>query len=309
MCAKPDDTRRDGLMGGADTPVGAFCEDLRLRWRACGRDLVSVAREVRISRAQLYAILNGEIKRPPDYETLVRPLILACGGTETELAQWRRRHEVLVGVHTELRRQPTARPSVPAPAQLPADLDGFTGRLAALAALDSATAHVVTITGPAGVGKTALAVHWAHHAAGDFPGGQLYVDLRGFDRDDEAADPGDAIRGFLDALGVEPNRIPRGREAQAALYRSLSAGRRLLVVLDNARDEDQVRPLLAGGGAVRTIVTSRNRLTGLVAAVGAEPVELDVPDQAEAVDLLHRRIGQNVGDDDAVTAIVAACGR
>jgi tetratricopeptide (TPR) repeat protein len=298
-------------VSGDTGAVAAFCADLRRRWRASGRNLPSVAREVRISRAQLYAILNGEIKRPPDFDALVRPLIQACGGTDAEVADWRRRHEVLVGVHTELRRRPVDRTPAPAsaPAQLPAGVEGFTGRAAALAALDAAAARVVTVTGAAGVGKTALVVHWAHRAAGDFPDGRLYVDLRGFDGDGDVVDPADAIRGFLDALGVEPHRVPPGRDAQAALYRSLSADRRLLVVLDNARDAGQVRPLLPGGPAVRTVVTSRDRLTALVAETGARPLALDLPDQAEAVELLTSRTGAQPRDPEAAAEIVAACGR
>ncbi|WP_203911340.1 ATP-binding protein [Rhizocola hellebori] len=278
-----------------------------------------MAREVRISRAQLYAVLNGEIKRPPDFETLVRPLIRACGGTDAELAEWRRRHEVLVAVHVELRRQRVApreaarpgaaEPRTSPPAQLPANVEVFVGRASELSALDAVTTRVVTITGTAGVGKTALAVHWAHRASSGFADGQLYVNLRGFDGNNEAVDPADAIRGFLDAFGVEPQRVPANRDAQAALYRSLSASRRMLVILDNARDADQVRPLLAGGPAVHTVITSRNRLTSLVAEIGAHPLILGLPDQAEATELLNSRIGAPSHDEDATGAIVAACGR
>lgn len=306
---RPDDTGYGGPVDGArDTaPVAAFCADLRRRWQSSGRDLLSVARDVRISRTQLYAILNGEIKRPPDFDALVRPLIRACGGTDAEVADWRRRHEILVGVHAETRRQPAPRRS--APAQLPLDTEGFVGRAAALATVDAATTRVVIITGTAGIGKTALAVHWAHGQAKGFPDGQLYVNLRGFDRDDEVVDPADAIRGFLDALGVEPQHVPTDQAGQAALYRSLSAGLRLLVILDNARDADQVRPLLAAGPGVRTVVTSRHRLTDLVAEVGAQPLALDLPDRAEAAGLLHRHAGAGSEDAAATEAVVSACGR
>ncbi|MET8153302.1 ATP-binding protein [Actinoplanes sp. NPDC049668] len=288
-------------------PVAAFCAELRRRWQASGRDLQSVARDVSISRTQLYAILNGEIRRPPDFDGVVRPLIRACGGDDAEVADWRRRHEILVGVHEETRRRPATRTATPA--QLPLDVAGFAGRGAALAALDAATARVVTVTGTAGVGKTALAVHWARGAARRFPDGQLYVDLRGFDRDDELVDPADAIRGFLDALGVEPQHLPKDRDGQARLYRSLSAGRRLLVILDNARDAAQVRPLLSGGPAVRTVVTSRDRLTALVAEIGAQPIALDLPDPAEAAGLLRNRLPAGSADDRDTEAIVTACGR
>ena len=286
-------------------PVAAFCAELQRFWRASGRDLPSVAREVRISRAQLYAIVNGQIKRPPDFDSVVRPLIRACGGTDAELSDWRRRHEGLTAVHTELQRRP-APASTTNPSQLPADVDGFTGRADALAALDAASERVVTVTGAAGVGKTSLAVHWAHRAAAGFKDGQLYADLRGFDAGDPV-DPADAIRGFLDGLGVAPEQIPPGRDAQAALFRSRTADRRLLIVLDNARDADQVRPLLAAGAAVRTVVTSRDRLTALVAESGARPVVLELPGPAEAIELLTRRIGRPA--EEASAEIVAACGR
>ncbi|RCG22757.1 helix-turn-helix domain-containing protein [Sphaerisporangium album] len=207
--------------------------------------------------------------------------------------------------------QPVAVPPA-APAQLPADVGGFTGRAEALNALDAATAAVVTVSGPAGVGKTSLAVHWSRLAAPNFPDGQLYVDLRGFSPH-AAIDPAEVVRGFLDALGVPLDRIPSGFTAQVALYRSSSAGRRLLVVLDNARDADQVRPLLPSGPAARTVVTSRRRLTALIAETGATALTLDVPGIDEAVELLAHRLGPGArpeaADGDAVAAIATACGR
>ncbi|WP_182874973.1 ATP-binding protein [Microbispora sp. H10670] len=199
----------------------------------------------------------------------------------------------------------------PAPEQLPADVDGFTGRAEALRALDAATSAVVAVSGPAGVGKTSLAVHWSHLAAPRFPDGRLYVDLRGFSRHD-SMEPAEVVRGFLDALGVPLDRVPSGLTAQVALYRSHTAGRTLLVVLDNARDAEQVRPLLPAGPAARTIVTSRRRLTALVAETGATALTLDVPDLPEAVELLGRRLGPGTARTrrgDAVAAIAAACGR
>ncbi|MFF4416678.1 tetratricopeptide repeat protein [Streptosporangium sp. NPDC001559] len=226
----------------------------------------------------------------------------------------------------QLAAQPEAGPP-PVPAQLPADVDGFTGRADALRALDAATAAVVTVSGAAGVGKTSLVVHWSHLAAPGFPDGQLYVDLRGFSQH-ATVDPAEVIRGFLDALGVPFDRIPSGVAAQAALYRSWTAGRRLLVVLDNARDAEQVRPLLPAGPAARTVVTSRRQLTALVAETGAAALTLDVLDIEEAVELLDHRLGitasppkaetgqgSSVGPGpgsaggDAVAAIAAACGR
>ena len=172
-----------------------------------------------------------------------------------------------------------------APRQLPAVAPHFTGREAELAELDAvlgaaagdgAAVVISAVGGMAGVGKTALAVRWAHRVADRFPGGQLYVNLQGFGPAGDLVDPAAAIRGFLDGLGVAAERVPVSVQAQAGLYRSLLAGRRVLLVLDNARDEDQVRPLLPGSGSCVVVVTSRTRLTGLAAAQGARLVSLDV---------------------------------
>lgn len=190
-------------------------------------------------------------------------------------------------------------PFVP-PSQLPSDLPLFTGRGAELGELpqlfDAELPHPGTVVigavgGMAGVGKTTLAVHWAHRVADRFPDGQLYVNLRGFDPSGAVMDPGEALRGFLDALGVPPERVPHGREAQAALYRSVLAGRRVLVVLDNARDTEQVTPLLPGSPGCLTLVTSRDELAGLVAAHGARSLTLRPFDAARTRAFLVRRLG------------------
>jgi DNA-binding SARP family transcriptional activator len=218
---------------------------------------------------------------------------------------------------------PGARP-VPVPAQLPPAVLGFVGRGAELARLDAvlvqaqreprgrpAAVVISAVSGTAGVGKTALAVHWAHQVAPRFPDGQLYVNLRGFGPGGRPAEPGEAIRGFLGALGVPAERIPDGVQAQAALYRSLVVGKRMLVVLDNARDPDQVRPLLPGAPGCLVLVTSRSDLAGLVAAEGACPVSLDLLTTAEASDLLARRLGQErvASEPQAVQEIIDWCTR
>ncbi|MFI6033585.1 AfsR/SARP family transcriptional regulator [Streptomyces sp. NPDC051315] len=186
------------------------------------------------------------------------------------------------------------------PAQLPHDNPVFTGRRAeldeilALSDGDGPSADTVVISaigGMAGVGKTTLAVHWAHRVAHRFPDGQLYVNLRGFDPSGAAVEPGEAVRGFLDALGVPPERVPHGLDAQAALYRGVLAGRRVLVVLDNARDSDHVRPLLPGAPGCLAIVTSRDELSALVAAHGARTLTLRPFDAGQARTFLVRRLG------------------
>jgi tetratricopeptide (TPR) repeat protein len=170
---------------------------------------------------------------------------------------------------------------------------------------------ISALAGTAGVGKTALAVHWAHRARDQFPDGQLYVNLRGFDPGGQAMAPAEALRGFLNALEVSPQRIPVGLDAQAALYRSLLAGRRMLVVLDNARDPGQVRPLLPGEPGCLVLVTSRNRLTGLVAVEGAHPLTLDLLGVEEARELLAARLGADrvAAEAQAVEDVIASCAR
>jgi DNA-binding SARP family transcriptional activator len=185
-------------------------------------------------------------------------------------------------------------PVMPVPAQLPSAVPTFAGRGAELDGLDtilSGQTPVAVISGTAGVGKTALAVHWARRVAERFPDGQLYVDLRGFDPGRAPLDPGEVVRGFLNALGVHVHRVPRGFDAQLGLYRSVLAGKRVLVLLDNARDADQVLPLLPGSPGCVTVVTSRTQLTTLVATQGAWPLTLDLLTPEESRDLLGRRLG------------------
>jgi DNA-binding SARP family transcriptional activator/tetratricopeptide (TPR) repeat protein len=221
-------------------------------------------------------------------------------------------HEAIL--RGELPAAPPARPAT-TPAQLPPDVYGFTGRAAHLQELDARLAErptrPVVIDGMAGIGKTALAVHWAHRAARHFPGGQLYVNLRGFDPTGSPVTPEEAVRGFLDALDVPPERIPATLQARVGLFRSLLAGRSVLVLLDNARDVEQVRPLLPGAPGCLAVVTSRNRLAGLVTTTGAHPLSLDLPSAGEARDLLGHRLGARrvAAEPVAVDEIVARCAR
>ncbi|GIG68552.1 AfsR/SARP family transcriptional regulator [Phytomonospora endophytica] len=201
-----------------------------------------------------------------------------------------------------------------AAAQLPMGITAFSGRAEALAELGAVLdrgASLCAISGTAGVGKTALAVHWARSVRERFPDGQLYVNLRGFDPEKTPMDPAEALGGFLDALGVPPARVPAGLAAQSALYRSLLADRRVLVVLDNARDAEQIRPLLPAAAGGFAVVTSRTQLTGLIAAGTAHPMNLDVLTRAEAADLLAVRLGRpRVGErPEAVDRIIERCAR
>jgi DNA-binding SARP family transcriptional activator/Flp pilus assembly protein TadD len=202
--------------------------------------------------------------------------------------------------------------------QLPSAAAGFAGRDAELARLTrlldesrdgGCTAIISAIAGTAGVGKTALAVRWAHQVAARFPDGQLYVNLRGYDPG-RPVDPADALAGFLRALGVPGPDVPPELDERAARFRSLVAGRRLLVVLDNAGDAEQVRPLLPGSAGCVTVVTSRDSLAGLVAREGAARVDLDLLPLAESAGLLRDLIGDRArADPAAAEALAQQCAR
>jgi DNA-binding SARP family transcriptional activator len=187
------------------------------------------------------------------------------------------------------------------PHQLPAAVAQFAGRAAELRMLtrmlDQATGApgtvvISAISGTAGVGKTALALHWAHQVADRFPAGQLYVNLRGFDPAGTPAAPAEVIGGFLNSLGVPPERLPPAAAAQQGLYRSLLADRQMLLVLDNAADEQQVRPLLPASPHTLVIVTSRRQLGGLAADGNTHLLSLDVLSHEEATRLARRPAGR-----------------
>lgn len=212
--------------------------------------------------------------------------------------------------------QPTAStvPTAPsAPVTLPASTAAFTGRDAALADLDESADSqgnpLVILTGVGGVGKTMLALHWASGAADRFPGGRLYLDLRGFAAPGSAIEPDEAIRQLLGALGVEPRRIPADTDAQTALYRDVIGSERRLLILDNARDADQVRQLLPNSPQVHTVVISRRRLVGLAVSRGARIIGLESFTSTEAATLFERQIGTRrlAPEPEAVQRILTAC--
>lgn len=212
----------------------------------------------------------------------------------------------------------TAR-SLPVPQQLPPVPGGFVGRSDQLAELSAglrdqpgaspAGPLITLLCGTAGVGKTALAVRWAHQVSGDFPDGQLYVDLRGYGPN-RPLDPSEVLAGFLRALGVSAGEVPDDLAERAALYRSLLAGRRVLVVLDNACAANQVRSLLPGSSSCRVLVTSRRVLSGLIVGEGASLVRIDLLDPSAALGLLRTLVGSRVDEEPAAAeSLIRSCAR
>jgi tetratricopeptide (TPR) repeat protein len=208
-----------------------------------------------------------------------------------------------------------------APRQLPAAVSHFAGRGRELAVLTglldrserqaSRAVVVSAIGGTAGVGKTALAVHWAHQVAKRFADGQLYANLRGYDPSGAPATPAEIARRFLNALGVPDSQIPSDPESLESLYRSTLADKRVLIVLDNARNAAQVRPLLPGGPGCFVLVTSRNQLTSLAAAEGAHMLTVDLFSQHDAYELVARRLddGRVQDEPEAVNELIELCAR
>lgn len=299
---------------------------LRQHRTASGMTQEELAECSRLSIRAIADMERGRTARP--YRRSVERLALALGLSAADRA---RLHQMARGSGAEQpgagadaravssadwRRQRTAA----VPRQLPPTPAHFVGRSAELRALASAleapgspgrTAAISVIAGTAGVGKTALAVRWAHEIAVWFPDGQLYVNLRGFDPSGGPVHPAEALSGFLAALGVPPARIPGAVQPMAGLFRSLLATRKVLVLLDNARTPAQVRPLLPGNPACLVLVTSRNQLTGLAAADGAQLLPIDVLIRSDATRLLTRRIGAGRlgAEPKAADELIELCAR
>lgn len=313
-----------------------------LHEQAGGPSLRSLANRVPLGKSQLGAILNGRVQEPPDWQ-VIRALVETIIGYAKEHGRspllslptgvedfWRHQHAIVehAFVCSVARRSggdpdgplPAGPPAPPpVPRQLPSAGRFFVGRTAELSELNKilaagdgpAAASVVVIDGPAGVGKTTLAVRWAQQMAADSFDLQLYVNLRGFDPDGTVMSSAEAVCGFLNALGLPPAGVPVGLDAQTAAYRSLLAGRRALVLLDNARDAAQVRPLLPGTRGALTVVTSRNQLGSLVAVEGAYRIGLDLLSPTEARDLLVERLGAErvSAEPESADQIIRACAR
>jgi len=253
-------------------------------------------------------------------ERLAEDLGIDPGGELTTIHRQLLAMDPALDGHAESRE--TTSPSPPTmlraaapPAQVPPEAAGFAGREAELRRLSTllpaaeGEAPIVVVTGTAGVGKTTLAVRFARQVAPRFPDGQLYVNLRGFDPSGAPTEPTATLQIFFEALGVPPGQVPASLEAQTGLFRSLLEGRRMLVLLDNARSTDQVRPLLPGSPGCMVVITSRSQLAGLVAAEGARPLPLDVLSAAEATELLSRRLGPErvAAEPDAADELIGQC--
>jgi DNA-binding SARP family transcriptional activator/tetratricopeptide (TPR) repeat protein len=244
----------------------------------------------------------------------VRQILVAELGVEPG-DELRRLHERMLAADPALTIEP-ARPVAgeAVPRELPGAVRHFVGRQSELAGLAEfaqrtgeewpTTLVILTITGMAGVGKTELALQWAHQVADRFPDGQLYVNLRGYDPG-EPMTAADALAGFLRALGVPGPDTPLETQARAARYRSLAAGKRMLVILDNALSAEQVRPLMPGTHGCAVVVTSRDSMAGLVARDGAQRLHLDALPPADAVSLLRMLIGDRVDADPAAAVRLA----
>ena len=302
-------------------------EWLRKQRMASGLTQEDLAERSGVSVRAIADLERGRTRKP--YPSSVRALVKALGLPEAAGTDLLARYRTGAGENAgeDGGGEPAERSAsaVTVPRQLPTRVPHFAGRAGELALLDDvldeavsdgaigATGVVISaIGGTAGVGKTALALHWAHRVAHRFPDGQLYANLRGFDAGNGMpANAADVLRGFLGALGVHPERLPADVEGLAALYRSVLAGRKMLVLLDNAADVAQVRPLLPASPECLVIVTSRRELAALAAREGARLLQLDVLSEQEANELLVTRLGKERAGAEpwAVIELAALCAR
>jgi tetratricopeptide (TPR) repeat protein len=306
MSEEPTD--RDGA--DAITTAAEFGRALKylVRRRPGGPiKVAALARQLNLSQSTLYAYLAGTTVPPSD--------VLDDLLEKFQVAPRERRRLSLARDALHRRRGPSQQRRVPY--ELPADTAGFTGRAAELAELDAVLSgdagpgipvRIASVSGSAGVGKTALAVHWCHRHGHAFPDGCLYANLHGYSPVDPR-DPADVLAGFLRSLGVDGGEIPDDLHERAARFRSLLTGRRMLILLDNALDADQTRLLLPGSPTCFTAITSRTDLAGLQIDPGAHRIDLHPLPKTEAMALLRTHLGAKVDDaEDAARQLVDRCG-
>lgn len=308
-------------------PVADFCAGLRQLRAGSGIPVAVLAGRLGVSRQHLYAVLGGRVRRLPDWDTMVRPLVEACaGGSPAAVTAWRRRHGLMTAAWEQLRRDSFEVPVTGAAmagvrSSLPPDTAAFTGREAELRLITAATAEagaaeagaaearaaggrvaIRVIDGMPGVGKTALAVHAAHLLAGQFPDRQLFADLHGHTPGREPVTPLEALAGLLAATGADPRFMPADVEGRAAMWRDRMAGQRAVLVLDNAASSAQVTPLLPGAAGCLVLVTSRRHLADLPGTV--VPVLAEVLPDGEAVRMFTRLAPRAAADDRVAVADV-----
>ncbi|WP_165436450.1 AfsR/SARP family transcriptional regulator [Amycolatopsis suaedae] len=325
------DLARDDFCAGTDTPwlasvratvdeqrVTAACDlvDLKLRHGRHTEVLAELAARTarlpldeRVAGQYMVALTRGGRQADAlEFYRGFRTRLVGDLGTDPG-PELRELHQRILVADPALLTAPRAAATLPTPRQLPAPPNGFTGRADALARIGALGTPVIAVTGGGGVGKTWLVSRWAHDHLDAFPDGQLFVDLEGFSG--RPLPPAVAVRGLLHSLGVAPAAVPDEQQARIGLYRSLVSGKRMLIVLDDARDTAQVAPLLPGSPTCVVLVTSRHQLTGLATGHGAGLVDLGVLPASEALELLRRRAGAGRVDaePEAAAELVERCGR